>query len=119
MKGAILAALKVLGVTLSKEVANLATSKISELCSAYANLEANMNNISSELCVMQGFLDEIKTDHSSNKSQEAWIKQVQKLANHIEDIVVELAYLISNQKLGMSLYVTKLFKKPKLLVDFK
>ncbi|XP_078156585.1 disease resistance protein RPM1-like [Carex rostrata] len=119
-EAAILAALGVLGETLTNEGAKLAISKFSKLCSTYKNLEANINNISSELRVMQAFLDGIEMDDQSNKPQVAWIKEVHELANHIEDIVSEFAYLINNQKLdGISIYVTKLFKDPKLLVDLK
>ncbi|XP_078156580.1 disease resistance protein RPM1-like [Carex rostrata] len=118
-ESAILAALRVLG-DLTSEIAKLAISKFSKLCSTYKNLEANIHNISSELRVMQGFLDGIEMDDQSNKPQVAWIKEVHELANHIEDIVSEFAYLINNQKFdGISIYVTKLFKDPKLLVDLK
>ncbi|XP_078156586.1 disease resistance protein RPM1-like [Carex rostrata] len=117
---AILSALKVLGAALAEEVKSLATSKISDLRSIYANLKLNMNKISTELQVMQGFLNEIETDHPSNESQVAWIKEVQKLANDIEDIVVEFAYLIGNQQFGgKSFYLKKLFKEPKSLIAFK
>ncbi|XP_078156555.1 disease resistance protein RPM1-like [Carex rostrata] len=119
-EAAILAALQVIGKTLTNEVAKLAISKFSKLCSTYKNLESNINNINSELRVMQGFLDGIEMDDQSNKPQVAWIKEVHELANHIEDIVSEFAYLINNQKFdGISIYVTKLFKDPKLLVDLK
>ncbi|XP_078156716.1 disease resistance protein RPM1-like [Carex rostrata] len=119
-EAAILAALKVTGDVLARELVQLAVSQTSHLGLTFANLKASINNICRELRVMKGYLDEMKMDDEDSKSQAAWIQEVQKLANQIEDIVAEFAHLVGNNKFdGISFYVRTMVKKPKVFIALK
>ncbi|KAJ4801766.1 Disease resistance protein RPM1 [Rhynchospora pubera] len=117
---AILATLKVLGDVQATELVKLAVSRTSKIGSTFIKLKGSINTISRELRVMRGYLDEMNIDDEDNKSQAAWIKEVQNLANHIEDIAVEFAYLVGNKKFGaISFYVKTMLKEPKLFSALK
>lgn len=97
---AIIGALEVLGAALANQLPTLTTSQVPELFSTLSDLDTSMNNISSELRVMQTFIEQIEMDNQSNKAELAWIGEVQKVANRITDVVDEFVYVVDNKKLG-------------------
>ncbi|XP_078156908.1 disease resistance protein RPM1-like [Carex rostrata] len=117
-EAAILAALKVIGDVLASKLVKLTVSQTSNIGLTFANLKESINNISRELRVMKGYLNEI--DDEDSESHEAWVKEVQNLANYIEDIVSEFAYIVGNKKFdGKLFHVRTMAKKPKVFIKLK
>jgi disease resistance protein RPM1 len=117
---AIVGALKVLGAALANQLATLITSQTPELFLTLSDLKISMNNISSELRVMQAFIEEIDMNNQRNKTRLAWIGEVQKIANCIKDVMDEFVYLVDNKKLGgMWFYARRIFKDRKSLANIK
>lgn len=117
---AIIGALEVLGGALANQLAILTTSQTPELFSTLSDLDTNMNNISSELRVMHAFIEQIETSSQSNKAELAWIREVQKIANRIKDVVDEFVYMVDNKKLGgIWFYAERIFKDRKSLAELK
>jgi disease resistance protein RPM1 len=115
-EAAVVAALKVLGTALAGELVKLALSKFL----IFSNLKSSMSRIGRELRVIKAYLDEMEIHDESNNSLVAWTKEVQILANQIEDTVVEFAYIISDKKFGgISFYGKTMLQKPKTVVALK
>jgi disease resistance protein RPM1 len=115
---AIAGALEVLGAALANQLATLMTSQTPELFSTLSDLDISMNNISSELRVMQAFIEQIEINNQRNKAELAWIGEMQKIANRIKDVVDEFVYVVDNKKLGgIRFYAGRIFKDRKSLVE--
>jgi disease resistance protein RPM1 len=117
---AIVGALEVLGAALANQLATLTTSQTPELFSTLSDLGISMNNVSSELRVMQAFIEQTEMNNQRNKVELAWIGEVQKITNRIKDVVDEFVYVVDNKKFGgIWFYAGRIFKDRKSLVDLK
>jgi disease resistance protein RPM1 len=117
---AIIGALRVLGSALANELATLTTSQTPELLSMLSDLDTSMNNINSELRVMQAFIEQTELTAHCSKAELVWLGEVQNIANRIKDTVDEFVYLVDNKKYGGTwFYMKRIFKDRKSLVDLK
>jgi hypothetical protein len=115
-EAAILATVKVIGDVQATELVKLVVEETSNISCTFTNLKASMNSIRRKLRVMKGYLDEKKIDDDERESHAAWIN----VANLIEDIIAEVAYLVGNKKFdGISFYMKTMVKKPKVFIALK
>ncbi|KAG1327390.1 putative Disease resistance protein RPM1 [Cocos nucifera] len=116
-EAAIVLAVTKIGVALGGEALKLASSQFANEVSLLTQLPSGMRRIKSELLVMQAFLGQIDIQTDKNQVLEAWVEEVRKLANHVEDIMDEYFYLIAQQQgSGLGGYLKKIFKGSQNLI---
>ncbi|KAG1327394.1 putative Disease resistance protein RPM1 [Cocos nucifera] len=116
-EAAIVLAVTKIGVALGGEALKLASSQFANEVSLLTQLPSGMRRIKSKLLVMQAFLGQIDIQTDKNQVLEAWVEEVRKLANHVEDIMDEYFYLIAQQQgSGLGGYLKKIFKGSQNLI---
>ncbi|KAJ3668875.1 hypothetical protein LUZ60_010825 [Juncus effusus] len=105
----VFAVLQKIAATIGEEVVKAGTSKLLREASDLRKIRSNVIHIRREFAVMQAFLRKEDVHVANNETFEAWLGEVRKVANKVEDIIDEYAYLIGKIE-GTSNYLKKKFR---------
>ncbi|KAJ3674394.1 hypothetical protein LUZ60_005010 [Juncus effusus] len=107
-----------IGAVIGEEVVKAGSSKLLKGASYLRNIQSNIMHIQSELTVMQSFLRKADVQTDNNETFEAWLGEVRKVANIVEDIIDEYAYMIGQIE-GSSNSVSKKFRYMKNCISLR
>ncbi|KAJ3693180.1 hypothetical protein LUZ60_008660 [Juncus effusus] len=98
--------LQKIAAVIAVEVAKAGSSTLLKEACDQRNIRNTIMHIQTEFMVMQAFLRRANVHTAKNETFEAWLEEVQKVANKIEDIIDEYVYLIGKIE-GTSNYLKK------------
>ncbi|XP_072969380.1 disease resistance protein RPM1-like isoform X2 [Typha angustifolia] len=95
--------LKKIGASLADSATSTITSKLVKDISLLREVDSRMKNIESEFVVMQAYISQADVHKANNKTFEAWLEQLRKVAYEVEDTIDEYAYLTGQQQTSRKL----------------
>ncbi|XP_072969337.1 disease resistance protein RPM1-like [Typha angustifolia] len=102
--------LKKIGASLADTATSRITSKLVEDISVLTEVDNRMKNIGSEFVVMQAYISDADVCKANNKTFEAWLEQLRKVAYEVEDAIDEYVYLTGKQQTSRKMsFLSKTF----------
>ncbi|XP_072970215.1 disease resistance protein RPM1-like isoform X1 [Typha angustifolia] len=90
--------LKKIGASLAESATSTITSKLVKDISVLTEVDNRMKNIESEFVVMQAYISHADVYKANDKTFEAWLEQLRKVAYEVEDTIDEYTYLTGKQQ---------------------